>query len=361
MSKPAEAVPTDRTDRTPGNAKSSETARTPETFDAAERAYLSVIDRLNKASVDRHWECYADIPWDDPEFAIDPEDPRWVLPADDRLGSTTWYRAQPIDVRARIGLWRIATFMKIGMQFENLLQRGLLTYAYRLPNGRPEFRYVLHETTEECHHSMMFQEFVNRTGMPIAGMPRSIDVLSQVVPLIPRLSTELFFVFVLGGEDPIDYVQRKQLKAGNIKHPLEQAITKIHIAEEARHISFARHYLRHRVPRLGPVRRHLLAVAAPFILGRMTRVMLAPPKSMVRRFGIPKEVIREAYRNQSARDEFRECVAKTRELAAELDLLTPAGKRVWSAWGIWDEPKTGLATASSASSASAPATAERRP
>ncbi|MCP9978741.1 AurF N-oxygenase family protein [Actinomadura madurae] len=219
------------------------------------KSYLGVIDRLNKASVEKHWEAYADIPWDDPEFTVDENDPRWVLPQFDRLGETAWYRSQPPEIQAQIGLWRVATAMKIGLQFENLLKRGLLNYAYRLPNGRPEFRYVYHETTEECHHGMMFQEFVNRTKMPIRGMPRSLSFIAQAAPWIPLISTEMFFVFVLGGEDPIDYVQRKSLKGGHIKHPLEETIMKIHIAEEARHISFARHYLKHRVPNMNPLRR----------------------------------------------------------------------------------------------------------
>ena len=153
------------------------------------KAYVGVIERLSKASVDKHWDAYADIPWNDPEFSVDPDDPRWILPQIDRLGSTAWYREQPPNIQAQIGLWRVATTMKIGLQFENLLKRGLLTYAYKLPNGSPEFRYVLHETTEECHHSMMFQEFVNRTKMPIKGMPKSLDLLSQIAPHIPRLST----------------------------------------------------------------------------------------------------------------------------------------------------------------------------
>ncbi|RAY10630.1 diiron oxygenase [Actinomadura craniellae] len=301
-------------------------------------SYLGVIDRLNKASVDKHWEAYADIPWGDPEFQVDPTDPRWILPETDRLGSTTWYRSQPEDVQARIGLWRVATAMKIGLQFENLLKRGLLTYAYRLPNGRPEFRYVYHETTEECHHGMMFQEFVNRTGMPIRGMPKSLDATAQLAPLIPRLSTELFFIFVLGGEDPIDYVQRKALKDGHITHPLEEKIMRIHVAEEARHISFARHYLRNRVPRIHPVRRRMLGLATPVIIGLMARIMLSPPGPMVRHFGIPRDVVREAYKNDAAQEEIRNCVAKIRDLAAELGLLTPASRVLWRAFGIWDEP-----------------------
>jgi P-aminobenzoate N-oxygenase AurF len=304
------------------------------------KSYLGVIDRLNKASVEKHWEAYADIPWDDPDFQVDPDDPRWVMsPELDPLARTDWYRSQPVEVQARIGLWRVATAMKVGLQFENLLKRGLLNYAYWLPNGRPEFRYVYHETTEECNHGMMFQEFVNRTGLPVRGMPRSLTLLAQVAPWIPLISTELFFVFVLGGEDPIDYVQRKSLKGGHVKHPLEQTIMKIHIAEEARHISFARHYLRHRVPGLNGSQRRLLGVAAPVVLGLMARIMLCPPGTMVRHFDIPEEVVKEAYGSPEFRGTLRECVGKIRDLMAELGLITPVNKRIWAALDIWDEPR----------------------
>jgi hypothetical protein len=302
-------------------------------------AYTSVIERLSKASVDKHWDAYADIPWADPDFAVDPDDPRWILPPVDPLGRTEWYRSQPPDVQARIGLWRVATMMKIGLQFENLLKRGLLTYAYRLPNASPEFRYVLHETSEECQHAMMFQEFVNRTEMPIRGMPKALDVLAQIFPHVPRISTELFFIFVLGGEDPIDYVQRKTIKDGDGLHPLQDTIMRIHIAEEARHISFARHYLRHRVPAMNPVRRRALAVATPLVLGRMARIMLAPPGPMVKYFGIPKEVVREAYRTDAWSAELKACVAKVRDLAAELGLLNRVSTQVWKVVGLWDTPK----------------------
>ena len=312
---------------------------------ASDRAsYVSVIDRLSKASVEKHWDAYADVPWDDPDFQIDPEDPRWILPSFDRLGATEWYRSQPPEVQAEIGLWRIATSMKIGLQFENLLQRGLLTYAYKLANGSPEYRYAMHEVVEEGQHSMMFQEFVNRSGLPIRGMPKSLDLIAQIVPWIPRLSTEMFFVFVLGGEDPIDYVQRKTLKSGHTLHPLVETIMRIHIAEEARHISFARHYLKHRVPRMNRVRRGALGLLTPIVLGIMARIMLSPPGPLVRRYGIPRDVVREAFEGPIAREEIRACVAKLRDLAAELGLIGPVSTRLWRAYGIWHAPDAGPAT-----------------
>ncbi|MBB5966640.1 AurF N-oxygenase family protein [Planomonospora venezuelensis] len=322
-------------------APSTTAARESDQTVAEKRAYEAVIERLSKASVDKHWEPYVDIPWDDPDFLVHQDDPRWELPSVDKLGGHPWYRAQPPEVRAKIGLWRVATAMKIGLQFENLLKRGLLNYAYRLPNGSPEFRYVYHETIEEGHHGMMFQEFVNRTKLPIRGMPGPLSLLAQVAPWIPLISTELFFIFVLGGEDPIDHVQRKTLKEGQIKHPLEETIMRIHIAEEARHISFARHYLRRRVPRMPRYRRFVLGLVSPVVLGLMARIMLSPPGPMIRAFRIPEQVVKDVYTNSpEAAAEIRDSVGKTRELCAELGMMNSLQRRVWKAMRIYDDPPT---------------------
>ena len=73
------------------------TARKPETYEA-------LVRRLSHQSVVKHFDAYGDVPWDDPDFRIDPDDPRWELGPDDTLGGTAWYRAQPAGVRSRIGL-----------------------------------------------------------------------------------------------------------------------------------------------------------------------------------------------------------------------------------------------------------------
>src|SRR5438034_1260813 len=127
-----------------------------------------LLRRPSHQSVVKHFDAYADIDWDAADYRIAPEDPRWELGSDDALGATVWYRAQPQATRARLGLHLVATKMKIGTQFENVLQRGLLEFAWTLPNGAPEFRYVYHEVIEEGQHSLMFQEFVNRTGFDVA-------------------------------------------------------------------------------------------------------------------------------------------------------------------------------------------------
>lgn len=303
---------------------------------ADKASYNRLIDRLSVASVDKHYEPYIDIAWDSEEMSIDPIDPRWALLPVDTLGAHPWYQTQPPEVRAQIGLWRVATAMKIGVQFENLLKRGLLAYAFKLPNESSEFRYAYHEVIEEGHHGMMFQEFVNRSGMPIQGLTGVMRAIAPLVVPLGRWFPGLFFFFVLGGEDPIDHVQRQTLARGAELHPLVERIIRIHVAEEARHLSFARHYLRRRIPRLGWVRRQIIGIAIPIILGVMARMMLAPSREMIRHFKIPRSVVDEAYRhNPAARTTTQDSLAKVRNLATELHLVNRSNRLIWKAFKIW--------------------------
>src|SRR6266516_3976144 len=300
--------------------------------------YQHLLRRLSHQSVVKHFDAYADIDWDAADYRIDPEDPRWELGGDDVLGATAWYRAQPQATRARLGLHLVATKMKIGTQFENVLQRGLLEFAWTLPNGAPEFRYVYHEVIEEGQHSLMFQEFVNRTGFDVAGLGFWDRLGARRVIAAARRLPALFFVFVLGGEDPIDHVQRTALRSAQPIHPLLRRIMQIHVTEEARHLCFARSYLRTEVPRLGAARRASLALQAPLVLGQMAQAMLRPSADVVRTHGIPAAVIAEAYtRNPRHRENTLAALAKLRDLCRDVGIVTPWSVRLWRAAGIWAE------------------------
>ncbi len=294
--------------------------------------WRSLLDRLNDLSVTRHFDAYADVDWDSAELALDPTDPRWELTGDDPLGATEWYRSLPQPQRARLGCELIASKMKIGLVFESVLKRGLLEVAATLPNRTPEFRYVYHEVTEEAQHALMFQEFVNRSGFDARGLRRLDQIGSREIVKLGRRFPQLFFLFVLGGEDPIDYVQRRELRSDREIHPLLERIMRIHVTEEARHLSFARHYLRRTVPALGRLRRVQLAVGAPLILGTMAQLMLKPSPQLVARYNIPRDVIEAAFtHNPQHHAQTRESLDKVRRLCAELGLLRPPYTVLWRA------------------------------
>jgi hypothetical protein len=301
---------------------------------ADDTTWGEMLDRLNRLSVDRHFDAYQDVPWDDPAYAIDPTDTRWEQPPDSPLGATAWYRALPPGTRAEIGLFDVAGKMKVGLQFENVLKRGLLEFALDLPDRVPEFRYAYHEVIEEAQHSLMFQEFVNRSGLEVSGMRAMDKRAARRIVKLGRRFPAAFFFFVLGGEDPIDHVQRQVLSSGRDLHPLAERIMRIHVTEEARHLSFARSYLRRTVPGLPRRRRLVLGVQVPITLGVMAAMMLRPSPTLVTRYGVPRAVLRQAYATPEARAAVVESLRKVRELCDELGLRTPLARRVWRVMGI---------------------------
>jgi hypothetical protein len=298
-------------------------------------AYRRFLDRLSHQSVVKHFDAYADIPWDDPAFALDLDDPRLELSGDDPLGATEWYQRQPQPVRARLGVHMIATFARIGYGFESILNRGLLEFAYRLPLDAPEFRYAYHEVIEESQHSLMFHEFVQRTGLDVRA-PKILDVSQRQIIRFGRCFPELFFMFVLSGEDPIDWVQRTQLHTGRPLHPLIERISRIHITEEARHMAFARHFLRRNVPRLHAGKRLLMRTRTPVVLKIASTFMMKPLPHVVRLYNIPRAVMREAYGPGTRhRQMVIEALGKPRELCWELGILNARWTPWWKALGIW--------------------------
>ena len=307
--------------------------------DAREQRFSTRVQRLSARSVGTTFDAFRDIDWDSPELAIDVTDPRFELSPADPLGASEWYLALPPTDRARIGALRVASCVTTAWQFENLLQQGLLHRALRLRSegaDADEFRYLHHEIIEESQHTLMFHEFVRRSGFRVRGMPWSLRRFTElIIGSLARWSPGVFFVMVLGGEDPVDLVNHQVLESGH-PHPLLERIMSVHITEEARHISYARAALQRDVPQLGRLRQAILSVVAPFALGIMVRLMVLPGRDVVRGGPVPRQVVREAYRSTQGRQLYARAVARPRRTLRELGIDSRAGRWTWRRFGIWD-------------------------
>jgi len=301
-------------------------------LDPPTTTYRRRVRQLSERSVTKHFQAFVDVDWE--AHSISADDPRFELGPDHPLGSTEWYRGLPAAQRSRLGLDLVTTSMKTGVVFENVLQRGLLELALQLPDGDPTFRYAYHEVIEEAQHSLMFQEFINRSGRPGGDMDYFDRTLTRFVASLGRRFPELFMLFVLGGEEPIDHEQREALERRDDLHPLLARIMQIHITEEARHLCFARSWLHVQVPKLSRARRALLSVTAPLLLGFMARTMLEPPRSVIERHGVPAEVVRQAYHeNETHRQRVRDSLSGVSELCHELGLVGRWTRPLWR-WAL---------------------------
>lgn len=292
--------------------------------------YVDMLTTLSEGSVRRNFNPYTDIDWNSPEFEVIDNDPRWVLPGTDPLGRHPWYQSQPLEQQIKIGMWRQANVAKVGLHFESILIRGLMEYAFWAPNGSPEYRYCLHEAVEECNHTMMFQEMVNRIGVDVPGMPR---LLKWVQPLIPLVAGPLpipFWFGILAGEEPIDHTQKNVLREGKTLHPIMERVMAIHVAEEARHISFAHEYLRKRLPNLPWRKRFLLSVYVPLTMRILCSAIIVPPRSFWKTFDIPRSVRKDVFfRSPESRQMLRDMFGDVRMLCHDTGLINPLAKLVW--------------------------------
>ncbi len=301
--------------------------------------YVATLATLSEGSVRRHFNPYTDIDWDAPEFSVTKNDPRWVLSATDPLGRHPWYQAQPLEKQIAIGMWRQANTARVSLQLESILIRGLMHYAFWVPNGSPEYRYCLHESIEECNHAMMFQEMVNRIGVDVSGMPRWLRWISPAIPLYAGPLPGTFFFGVLAGELPIHHMQKSMLREGTSLHPIMEKVMAIHVAEESRHISFADQFLRKRVSRMVRRSRLVLSLYVPIAMRVLCQGIVVPTRGFFKEFDIPRSVRKELFFNApDSRQALRDMYGDVRMLCDDVGLMNPLALWVWRLCKINGQP-----------------------
>ncbi|MCX5043283.1 diiron oxygenase [Aldersonia sp. NBC_00410] len=305
------------------------TSNVPSVTDAGAE-YDELLDRLTDGSIHRSFDPYRDIDWESPEFAVVENDRRWILPHIDPLGAHPWYQALPEDKQIAIGMYRQANVAKVGLQFEQILIGGFMQHISRLPNRSAEFRYATHEVIEECNHTLMFQELVNRTGTDVRGLGPFMRRIAPLLPIAARPFPSIFFMGVLAGEEPIDHIQKSYLRSDGDYHPTLEGVMRIHVAEEARHISFAHEFLRQRVPQHGPFARFVLSLVYPIVLRVLCNAIVVPPPEFWSEFDIPRSVKKDLFwRTKESRATLRSYFGDLRMLGEDIGLMNPVAKLLW--------------------------------
>lgn len=295
-----------------------------------DKSYSTKLDRLSKASVRVNYDPFIDIDWDAEEMQPNNNEQLWVLPEVDPLGASQWYKSLPPDHQIEIGKYRVALICKVGLQFEQVLIGGVMQWL--LSGRHKEFRYVMHESREEINHIQMFQEFVNRVSPDVAGAPTWFKILARFAPLVGWLFPVAFVAGILGGEEPIDHIQRAVLK-NEPMHPLSNRVMEIHVAEEARHISFAHSYLEQKVPRMGGISKAILSIVLPVMLRLLADAIIIPSKQAQADMGIPPEVAKNIWWKESVAS-LNELHADVRGLADKTGLRNKSTRVIWKKLGI---------------------------
>ncbi|MDT0201818.1 diiron oxygenase [Nocardioides sp. AE5] len=208
----------------------------------------AVAERLLNSSARHSYDPEIDIDWDAPPVP----DMFWMQPERMSLYGTPLWDSLSREQQITLSMHEVASIASVGLWFEIILMQLLLRDVYQQDPRAPRTHYALTEIADECRHSLMFGKAIGKMGIPAYGPRPAFHKLGRIYPSIARGAAA--YASILIGEEPVDRWQRDMMKRDDIQ-PLTRMVARIHVIEEARHVTFARAELEREVARLSRAER----------------------------------------------------------------------------------------------------------
>lgn len=190
-------------------------------------------ERLLRSAQKLSFDPLTEIDWDAP---LAP-DRYFEAPRRCSLYGTTLWDGLTEEQRIELTKHEVASIASVGIWFEEILMQMLLRYAYDRDATRSDIQWTLTEIGDECRHSVMFAKMIAKFGAPAYGVSR----LSHELGRLFKTTSDgvLTFAGTMYVEEILDAFQREAMDDDALQ-PLVRQVSRIHVIEEARHISYAR-------------------------------------------------------------------------------------------------------------------------
>jgi hypothetical protein len=204
------------------------------------------------------------VPIDDSAFHLPPE----LLPL---YGTTVW-AAMTEPEQIAYSRHETAALCGAGVWFENVLMQVVLRHLADLPVTDPAHRYLLMEVADECRHSTMFGEYIRRAGTPAYRPTLEAGSLADDGTAGRRAVS---YLLILAVEELLDSMNRATMRDRRV-HPTSRAMARLHVLEEARHVSFAKTYLAESWETFDDEARRDVAQVAPVLVSVVADLSVDP-------------------------------------------------------------------------------------
>jgi hypothetical protein len=207
------------------------------------RSRDEVSARLLTASAKHSFDPTVDVDWDAPLVEGLPAMPFHRV----SLYGTKLWDGLTDEQRVQLSFNETASMLSVGLWFEIVLMQLLARYVQRMDIRRPHAQYALTEVGDETRHSVMFARTLTKLGCPDYRPGRKLQRLGTLYG--HAAGGPSLFASVLVVEETLDRLQRESMADESIQ-PLLRTISRIHVVEEARHVSYARDQVARTVPKL---------------------------------------------------------------------------------------------------------------
>lgn len=202
-----------------------------------------VSDRLLRSSARQSYDPEVDIDWDAPLV----EGTWFMQPERMSLYGTSLWESLGEERQIELSRHEVASLASVGLWFELILVQVMLRDLYDEDPRTQRMHYALTEVADECRHSLMFGKMIDRLGVPAYGPSPRIHRFGKVMKV---LGTGVgAYASILVAEEILDHWQREVMRDERVQ-PLVRMVSRIHVLEEARHMTFAREEVERMLPTL---------------------------------------------------------------------------------------------------------------
>jgi PAS domain-containing protein len=226
-------------------------------------------DRLLRSAAKLSYDPVTDIDWD----AEQPTDVFYCAPEACSLYGTALWEGMTHAERVALSKHEVASIASVGIWFEEILMQMLLRRAYDRDLLRKDTQWALTEIADECRHSNMFATMIERFGVPNYGVSRLTHELGRVFKSVSN--SVLTFAGAMYVEEILDAFQREAMNDEALQ-PLVRQVSRLHVVEEARHISFAREEIERATAGNGRLRRAWDRIHLGLVVNRATVSLINP-------------------------------------------------------------------------------------
>lgn len=280
-----------------------------------------VAQRLLRSSARHSYDPDVDIDWDAPLV----EGAWFMQPERLSLYGTPLWDAMSHDQRIELSRHEIASIASVGLWFEVILMQMMVRDLYDKDPCSERTQYALTEIGDECRHSTMFGRAIERCGVPAYGPTPHVHRLGRVFKSVA--SGVSAYASILVAEEILDRWQREMMKDERVQ-PLTRMVSRIHVLEEARHMTFAREEVARAMPSLSRAQlawHRTMTAQTSFMVARS----LVNPQVYVAVGLDPREARRAALTNPSYQATVAWMGEKVLGFLDEQGLVGPAERKVY--------------------------------
>lgn len=278
-------------------------------------------ERLLNSSANKFYDPEVDIDWNAPltEGAPYQLEHRCSL-----YGTSLWQRLTP-EQRLELGKHELASVASNGIFFEVLLMQMLLKEVYQADPTSRHVQYALTEIADECRHSTMFARSVERIGAPPYGPVKIVHRLGKLLPVIGY--GPAMYGSILVAEEILDRIQRESMADERVQ-PLVRMVNRIHVLEEARHVTFAREEVTRGMAKLSKAELAYQRWLIASVSFAITRSLINP--AVYKSVGLrPREAWETAMKNPNFQETIRWSGERIMAFLTDAGLVGAPGMRLW--------------------------------